>query len=93
MFAFLSRLVLFLIALSVLRNVIAFLQRLWVNLTSGHGQSATRQAPPRAASGTTTLQQDPVCGTYVSTETSLKRIVDGKVWHFCSNDCRDRYRA
>jgi len=38
------------------------------------------------------LKKDPVCGTYVSTATSLTRTVDGQVVHFCSKACSDRYR-
>ncbi len=91
MFVFLSRLVMLVIALSVLRSAVAFLQGLWMDLTGG--KATQRRPPPAANGGTTVLQQDPVCGTYVPTETSLKRIVDGKVLHFCSNDCRDRYKA
>jgi len=95
MFAFLSRLVLFLIALSVLRSVVAFLQRAWAELTGAAPRTSPRSEPRASAeAGTTTvLQQDPVCGTYVAVDTSLKKIVAGKVVHFCSNDCRDRYRA
>jgi YHS domain-containing protein len=37
------------------------------------------------------LQQDPVCGTYVAVDSSLKKIVGGRVIHFCSAECRDRY--
>jgi YHS domain-containing protein len=39
------------------------------------------------------LKQDPVCGTYVSTSASVTRKVDGQVLHFCSKECRDKYRA
>jgi YHS domain-containing protein len=38
------------------------------------------------------LKRDPVCGTYVSTSVSVKRTVKGQVVHFCSNECRDKYR-
>ena len=37
------------------------------------------------------LKRDPVCGTYVSTATSVKKTVDGEVIHFCSEACRDKY--
>ena len=46
-----------------------------------------------AAPGATMLHQDPVCGTYVAADSSLKRIFDGKVLHFCSQECRDRYHG
>lgn len=39
------------------------------------------------------LQQDPVCGTYVAIDTSLKKVVQGQVLHFCSAECRDKYQA
>jgi YHS domain-containing protein len=39
------------------------------------------------------LKKDPVCGTYVSAATSLTRTVNGSVVHFCSPECRDKYRV
>jgi YHS domain-containing protein len=39
------------------------------------------------------LKKDPVCGTYVSTASSLTRTVNGQVLHFCSEECRHKYRA
>ena len=41
----------------------------------------------------TELKKDPVCGTYVAAETSLTRTVNGTVLHFCSAECRDKYRV
>jgi YHS domain-containing protein len=52
---------------------------------------ATRQ-PPSVRSGGE-LKKDPVCGTYVSTATSIARTVNGEVLYFCSQECRDKYRA
>jgi YHS domain-containing protein len=92
MFAFLARLFLFMIAISVVRSVVTAVQRAF----SGSRTSApTRQAFPHARSaadnGATMLQQDPVCGTYVAVDSSLKRVVKGRVIHFCSPECRDKY--
>jgi YHS domain-containing protein len=39
------------------------------------------------------LKKDPVCGTYISTATSVKEKVGGEVFHFCSAQCRDKYVA
>lgn len=39
------------------------------------------------------LRKDPVCGTYVSTALSITRKVNGEMVHFCSKECRDKYRA
>lgn len=90
MLAFVSRLILILVVLSAIRSAIQIAQRFF-------GISGVRAMTPRAASprtkGATVLQQDPVCGTYVAGDLSLKRIVRGKVIHFCSAECRDRYQA
>jgi YHS domain-containing protein len=95
MFAFLARLILFLVAISVIRSVIGFVQRA---LSGVRPPSAVRGTDGAASSGTapgtpstTMLQQDPVCGTYVAVDSSLKRVVHGKVIHFCSAECRDKY--
>ncbi|HWE52245.1 MAG TPA: hypothetical protein VG273_20790 [Bryobacteraceae bacterium] len=91
----LERLFYLLFVALAIRSVLQFIHRLWV------GQPRTAVRPPpgagrnAAASGpeTTLLHQDPVCGTYVATETSLKKIINGKVVHFCSAECRDRYQT
>jgi YHS domain-containing protein len=92
MFYFLARLLLFVIALSALRSVVTMIQRAF---TSGRTPPAVRNAPTAQQSGqaATMLQQDPVCGTYVAIDTSLKRVVGGRVVHFCSPECRDKYSA
>lgn len=88
MFAFLARLILFLVAVSVIRSVVTFVQR----ALTGVRPPAVARGPSRAPGGPATmLQQDPVCGTYVAVDTSLKRVVKGKVLHFCSPECRDKY--
>jgi len=55
-----------------------------------------QSAPPPSSPGVMMggeLKKDPVCGTYVSTGASVTRTVDGQVVHFCSQECRDKYRA
>jgi YHS domain-containing protein len=94
MFAFLARLILFLVAISVIRSVVASVQRYF----AGTRPPAVREAGPAARNtsprgAATMLQQDPVCGTYVAVDSSLKRIVNGRVIHFCSPECRDKYAA
>jgi YHS domain-containing protein len=48
------------------------------------GVSPTDQPKP--------LHRDPWCGTYVSPEISHTLEQAGEVHHFCSADCRERYR-
>ena len=89
MFPFIARLILFMIAVSVIRSVVRFVQRAWTGV-----QPPRRVNSAAKGSGAATmLQQDPVCGTYVAIDSSLKTIANGKVVHFCSPECRDKYRA
>jgi YHS domain-containing protein len=98
MLRWLVELILFTIAISVIRSVIAFVQRAF---TGGRQPSKTVRGPAAGTSGqgtpsgqgTTMLQQDPVCGTYVAVDSSLKRVVNGRVLHFCSPECRDKYSS
>jgi YHS domain-containing protein len=90
MFPFIERLILFLIAISVIRSVIRFVQGMMGGRLSQNRSPMNRSD---GTQGTTMLQQDPVCGTYVAIDASLKTIVNGKVVHFCSAECRDKYRA
>ena len=36
--------------------------------------------------------RDPVCGIFVSTEVSYRLTEQGATLHFCSRECRERYR-
>jgi len=90
MLYFLSRIILLLIAISAIKSVVNFGRRWWYGVQTGRPMvraSRDAQAP------STVLQRDPVCGTYVSVETSLKKIISGKVYHFCSAECRNRFSA
>ena len=61
------------------------------------GRSARASRNPsddRTRSGTGgELKQDPMCGTFVSASSTFTKTIDGEKLHFCSADCRDRYRA
>ena len=95
MFSLISRLIEFLILISLIRSVINYIRRLWYgNRTARPTMFRQRRPPqPQQEPGSTLLQQDPVCGTYVSVETSLKKLVKGQVVYFCSPECRNRYRV
>ena len=92
MFALIERLIFFLFLLSAIRSGLQFILRLWRGSQSRAPQPS-QSRPPASPTGSTLLHQDPVCGTYVAADTSLKQIFGGKVVHFCSEECRDRYRA
>jgi YHS domain-containing protein len=77
-------LIILLFARSILRSLIAAFRV---------AQQRTGTAPPRNIPAAAELKKDPVCGTYVSAAGSLTRTVNGKVLHFCSEECRNKYHA
>jgi YHS domain-containing protein len=95
MFVLLFRLILFLIAISVIRSVLNYLRRLWFGFQSGRREvgSSGRPLSRKAEAASTMLKMDPVCGTYVAVDSSFKKIAGGKVYHFCSAECRNRFAA
>jgi YHS domain-containing protein len=90
MFSFIERLILLLIVISAIRSAIRFITGIGNRLST---QTRSRVNASAGTAGPTVLQQDPVCGTYVAIDSSLKKIVNGKVIHFCSGECRDKYRG
>ena len=73
---------------TLLRSI---LRSLFQIQTHGSRTPAQPAPPPVVAGGE--LKRDPVCGTYVSTGASVTRKVNGELLHFCSSECRDKYRA
>jgi len=67
------------------------LKSLFASLQSGGVPQNRTQPPPVSPGGE--LKKDPVCGTYVSTAASITQSVNGQVLHFCSKECRDKYRV
>jgi YHS domain-containing protein len=57
------------------------------------GPSPSQTNRPPTVPEASELKKDPVCGTYVSTAASLTRTVNGSLVHFCSKECRDKYRV
>lgn len=46
---------------------------------------------PQNLSAAIRLYRDPVCGTYVSPEISVKAEKSGQITHFCCEACRARH--
>ncbi len=91
MFAFLRLILLFFVVIPMIRSVVNAVMRAFRGTDS---PAPPRPAGPESAgnaSASTLLHQDPVCGTYVAAGSSLRKICNGKVCHFCSDECRDRY--
>jgi YHS domain-containing protein len=103
MFEFLGRIFEILAVFAVLRSLLGIAMRVFRG-TGGPGNAGTRNPGPDAParktvadpdnpSASTLLHQDPVCGTYVAAGSSFRKICNGEVFHFCSEECRDKYAA
>ena len=92
MFRLLLRLLFLLVVFAIIRYVI-------VNVGRFFSQAMRPQAPPSpgyqapAGPGGGELKQDPVCGTFVPTSTSMKKTVNGELVYFCSAACRDKFKV
>ena len=69
-----------------------FIRRIVAAAISAFSRMAGPVKRPQQEQVAGELKQDPVCGTYVLTSSSIKRTVDGEVIHFCSTACRDKYK-
>ncbi|MBI2680823.1 MAG: hypothetical protein HYX25_07440 [Candidatus Solibacter usitatus] len=86
----LFRFIALLVFIAVIRYVIVTVARFF-------SQAMSSDAPPDSPAGATAargeLKKDPVCGTFVSTGSSVKQMVNGELMHFCSTTCRDKFHA
>jgi YHS domain-containing protein len=80
-----------LLAFALLRSIFRSLFHTGRDVTR-QAQNAPPPSRPNVVSGGE-LKKDPVCGTYVSTGASVTRTVNGELLHFCSKECRDKYRV
>ena len=71
-----------LVALSALRGFFSPSIPRKTTPTSGHGPSQSGK-----------LVKDPICGTYVTQDQSIRTSRGSEVFHFCSEDCRDKFLA
>ena len=73
-----------------------FVARAFWRMVDNIVAAASGQAPPQPGSRTATaakMTRDPVCGTFILPDRALS-IADGRGRvYFCSEACRDKYRA
>ena len=82
-----------LFVISVIRMIAGTLTRgvsdLFREETAANNPKA--KTPPTTGGGA--LKRDPVCGTYVPVDNSVRKSVNGEVLYFCSPECRDKYAS
>ena len=81
------------ILITVLRSVIGVLSKFFQGLLEPPSSAASGEPRPAGKDLGGELKRDPICGTYISTATSLKKTIKGDVVHFCSPECRDKFPA
>ncbi len=90
MFRGLFRFVALLVVLALIRYLVVAAVRAFSQFMET-GSSARGSAGATPTHGE--LKKDPVCGTFVSTSSSVKQTVNGELVHFCSTACRDKFKA
>jgi YHS domain-containing protein len=89
------RAILYLIAtvliISVLRSVIGVVLKGFSDLFRPSEPSGQAR-PPNVPTGGE-LKKDPVCGTFISAQTSIQKKSGGETYYFCSAECRDKFRV
>lgn len=88
---FFRTLLLMLLAIAVLTAIRMFARIITKGIGGLFENSPTAGATPPAAPGGE-LKRDPVCGTFVAAASSIKKTYGSETVHFCSPECRDRYR-
>lgn len=79
------------ILISVLRPLLGFIARLFLNATAGPARGGGTPPSPPHANGPEALKKDPVCGTFVAPSTALVKDKGGQTYYFCSDTCRDKF--
>ncbi len=71
------------------------LYTIWTALRAIVGSTRPRRPEerPEKSAGGEEMVQDPVCGTYVPASDAVWARIGGKRLCFCSEECRDAYRA
>ena len=87
---FIARLLRFLFWVIVVTWGVALLRRLVQRMGQGTAQSQTPLGGSNDAV-TRKLVRDPVCGMHLAEVLALPLRQDGKLLHFCSAACRDKY--
>jgi YHS domain-containing protein len=91
MFRLLFRLIILLVVFALIRYVVTTVARVFSQVMRPQAQHPPPQASGSGAGGE--LKQDPVCGTFVATASSVKKTVNGELLHFCSVACRDKFKV
>ena len=92
MFRLLFRFLALVIFFAIVRYLFAAVVGLFAKVVNPQAHASPQNQAARAPMGGE-LRQDPVCGTFVPTATSVKQTVNGELVYFCSVACRDKFKV
>jgi len=69
--------------------VIYFLYKMFLGEKKHRQEEAKKEQEILIAKGE--MVKDPVCGSYVALDNSVRTNHNGEIVHFCSYECRDKY--
>jgi YHS domain-containing protein len=94
MFRFFFYIISTIFIISLLRGVLGALAKMFGGMVNPPSERATANPRPAAVPMGGELKKDPVCGTYVSTSTAVKKTaIRGEIVYFCSAACRDKFSS
>jgi YHS domain-containing protein len=80
------------LVISVVRSILGIVLKGFSDLF--HPPEAAQKDPQRSAvPAIGELKKDPVCGTFISTSTSMQKRSGGETYYFCSAECRDKFKG
>jgi YHS domain-containing protein len=84
-----------LVAVYIVRQILAILASSFKSGGFSRRAGSAGSPPPPPPRGATIgeLKKDPVCGTFISTETAFQKSVHGETYYFCSTECRDKFKG
>ncbi len=63
-----------------------------IKLFRGSARKRPSKPDPEKTAAGEEMVQDPHCGTYVPRSLAVELVVDGRIYYFCSEKCRDAFR-
>ena len=84
-----------LVAVYLVRQILAIIAASFKGGGFSNPAGSAGSPPPRPPTGGTLgeLKKDPVCGTFISTQTAFQKAVRGETYYFCSTECRDKFKG
>ena len=92
MFRFFFYIISTIFIISLLRGVLGALAKMFGGIVNPPPEQTAAGPRPAAVPMGGELKKDPICGTYVSTSTAVKKTAGrGEIVYFCSTTCRDKF--